>query len=99
MSAQPNAREQHRAQVLTRALVGGLTNAEAAQQLGLSMRQVRRLKGALAQEGPAALVHGNRGRRPAHRLPDELRARLVELATTTYADRSHQQLRELLVQR
>lgn len=91
--------EQQRAQVLTRLLLGALTNAEAAALLGLSARQVRRLKGAFARGGPPALVHGNRGRRPVHRLPDALRSRLVELATTTYLGCNHQRLCELLAQR
>jgi transposase len=88
-----------RAQVLTSALTGSLTNAEAARQLGLSVRQVRRLKGALAQHGAAALVHGNRGRRSPRRLPDELRARLLELASTTYVGSNHTELRRLLAER
>src|SRR5947207_1337159 len=54
--------EQRRVEVLTRALIGALSDAEAADQLGLSVRQVRRLKTTLASEGPAALVHGNRER-------------------------------------
>jgi hypothetical protein len=93
------ATEHPRALVLTNLLAGRLTNAQAARELRLSVRQVRRLKGAFAREGPAALVHGNRGRRPAHRLPDGLRARLVDLATTTYAGCSRLRLCRLLAER
>ena len=93
-----SVRELERAEVLARVLVGALSDGEAARQLGLSVRQVRRLKGKLAREGAASLVHGNRGRRPVHRLPDELRARVVRLATTTHAGVSHQRLRDLLAE-
>ena len=93
------AAEERRALVLTDLLARRLTNAEAARELRLSVRQVRRLKGAFERKGRAALVHGNRGRRPAHRLPDELRARLVDLATTTYSDCSRLRLCRLLAER
>jgi hypothetical protein len=56
------SREQQRAQVLNRLLVGDVTAAEAAILLGLSERQVFRLRAGYQRDGPAALVHGNRGR-------------------------------------
>lgn len=56
-------REQRRAWVLNRVLGGQWTGGDAAMALGLSIRQVRRLKGAYEREGIGALVHGNRGRR------------------------------------
>jgi len=46
---------------------------QAAEALGVTPRQVRRLRVGLRQEGPAALLHGNRGRRAPHRLPEGLR--------------------------
>jgi hypothetical protein len=85
--------------VLTRLLGGSITTGETARELGLSERQVRRLKAALLRGGPRGLVHGNRGRRPAHRLPDELRALVVKLATTVYAGYSETRLSELLRER
>jgi len=41
--------------------------AEAAQLLGLSPRQIKRLKA--SYRGPAALLHGNQGRSPTRRRP------------------------------
>src|SRR3989442_1411826 len=41
---------------------GKLLVAEAAQLLGRSVRQVRRLRAGLCARGPVSLVHGNRGR-------------------------------------
>jgi len=63
----------------------GRTNGEVALALGISVRQVQRLKKALAEEGPAGLAHGNRGNEPAHALPEEVAARVVELYETKYA--------------
>lgn len=51
-----------------------------------------------SSEGAAAPVHGNRGRAPSHRLPDDLRERLVDLATTTYAGTNRAHLAELLAE-
>jgi hypothetical protein len=55
-------REQRRALVLTRVVAGDWTPGPAALALGRSERQVRRLVAAVRAGGPAALVHGNRGR-------------------------------------
>jgi transposase len=93
------AAEQRRAQALNRVLSGAWTRAEAAMALGRSERQVRRLLRAYEARGPAALVHGNRGRRPAHALPAALRARVLALARTTYAGCNDTHLAELLAER
>ena len=78
---------QQRLWVLNHVLTGKLTAREAAAYLHLSVRSLRRLLARYHPDvGAAALVHGNRGRVPANRLGDGLRAQLVELATTTYAD-------------
>jgi transposase len=94
-----NRKEQKRAMVLTTVIEGGVTVQQAGEVLGLSVRHVRRLKAAYMREGPAALAHGNRGRRPAHALEDALRRRVVELAQTTYGGCNHQHLTELLAER
>jgi len=97
-AAPPGARAQHRAFVLEHVMNGGLTIEQAAAILTLSTRQVGRLL-ARSADGPASLAHGNRGRAPANRLDDVLRARLVELATTTYDGVNRAHLAELLAER
>ena len=47
---------------------GKLTTREAAEVLGLSTRQVRRLRRAVERRGAAGVVHGNRGRAPSNRV-------------------------------
>lgn len=78
------SKEQQRAQVLTRLLVGDITTAEAALLVGLSERQTWRLRASFLREGPAALAHGNPGRASPRRLDPGLAARIVLLARTTY---------------
>lgn len=95
---QSDAQGRHRAYVLDHVVAGSLTLDEAARVLELSTRQVRRLI-VRHTDGSAGLVHGNRGRPPANRIDDELRHRVVELATTTYAGVNHAHLAELLAER
>ncbi len=92
-------REEKRAWVLNRVLAGQCTMGEAAGLLELSVRQVRRQKQAYEEGGIRALIHGNRGRKPAHALPSELTDRVLELARTRYDGCNDQHFTELLADR
>lgn len=92
-------REHQRMQILTRVLDGVLRGHEAARLLGVSPRHLRRLRWRLQRQGPAALAHGNRGRRSPRRLPDAIRTRILTLARGPYADVNDHQLTELLADR
>jgi transposase len=95
-----DGRARQRLWVLNHVLAGELTAKEAAAYLHLSVRSVRRLLARYhPDEGAAALVHGNAGRVPANRLPDGLRARLEDLARTTYAGVNRAHLADLLPER
>jgi transposase len=91
--------EQRWAWVLTRVAGGDLTVAEAAELLGRSARTVRRLRARMGSEGPAGLVHGNRGRPSPRRLPEATRARILELAKGEYAGCNDSHLADLLAER
>src|SRR2546428_11565931 len=93
-----NRAEQRRLLVLNHLEAGALVNAEAAELLGISIRQVRRLRAAYRERGAAALAHGNRGRRPGHALEAMLASRVVELATGTYAGFNQQHVTEMLAE-
>ena len=93
-----NQKEQARAKVLVMVVEGRCTNREAAELLSLSERQLRRLKQGFRSEGPAALAHGNRGRKPAHALPEEVRTGLVERVRADYPDYNHTHLHEQLLE-
>src|SRR5687767_2526319 len=93
-----NGKEQRRAMILTAVIEGSVSAAQAAELIGLSERQERRLRRAFLQDGPAALVHGNRGRKPAHTLDPGLRERVVSLAEGIYSGCNDQHLAELLAE-
>lgn len=94
-----NAKEQNRLMVLNRVGEGWLGAGAASELLGLSVRQLRRLLARYREEGAAALGHGNRGRSPANRLDNAVRARVTELAQSTYAGLNTQHLCEVLEER
>lgn len=91
--------EQKRALVLNQMLAGLVTVAEAALLLGRSVRQVQRLQAAYRAHGPAALVHGNRGRCPVWATAPETAARVVALARGPYAGFNQQHFTEMLAER
>jgi len=94
-----NGREQRRAMILTGVIEGRLTAVQAAELMTLSERQERRLRRAFLEQGPAALVHGNRGRKPAHTLDAGLREEVVTLAEGLYNGCNDQHFTELLAER
>jgi transposase len=61
-----------------------ITLKEAAERMGLSYRQASRLKGKAVRDGPAGLVHSNRGRKAANRLDPQIRERILELSRSRY---------------
>jgi transposase len=93
-----NRAEQRRVTVLNHLDSGALVNSEAAELLGISVRQVQRLHTAYRDHGVAGLAHGNR-ERPAHNAVDSATAeRIVELARTKYQGFNHQHLTEMLAE-
>ena len=79
-------------------LEGRLTTQEAAQALGLSRRQVQRLKRRLQADGPKGLVHGNTARAPANKIPEARKQQILDLATTTYAPFNFSHLADILAE-
>jgi len=71
-------RERDRLKVMAPVLVGRRAMAEAARLLGLSVRQVRRLRRRLEAEGDAGVVHRLRGRPSNRRHPEAFRHQVVE---------------------
>lgn len=91
-----NAKEARRVYVMEQVLNGTITIRQAAEYLGLSERQVKRLKKGMKEKGVAALVHGNRGRTPKHAIPKNIRDIVAALATGLYKDASTEHMSELL---
>jgi len=72
-------RERDRLVVLKKAQKKHITQRQAAEELKISERQVRRLLGKLKEVGDRAVVHGLRGRRSNRRLEEKLREKAVQI--------------------
>src|SRR5258705_4269424 len=87
-----NRKEVHRPELIRAACTGRLTNRQVARALGVSRRQVRRLKRRFEAGGAAALTHRSRGRPSPRRLARPLLDEVRRLMTTVYAGFNHQHL-------
>jgi Helix-turn-helix domain len=81
-----SGKERDRLKVLHEVQGGHLTQGEAAGQLGISDREVRRLLARIAAEGDGGVVHRLRGRASNRRLPESLRSRALKLVKAKYRD-------------
>ena len=77
-------KELKRAIVIEKALEGQMSNTECASFLGLSVRQVIRLKKVCRHDGSDGLAHGNRGRKPRHALSQEIKDQVLALYGSKY---------------
>lgn len=81
-----STRERDRVRVIEAVCERRLKQAPAAQRLGLSVRQVKRLVQAYRREGPAALVSTRRGRPSNRRIHSRERDRFIGLVRRLYQD-------------
>jgi len=93
-----NLKEERRLQLLNEIERRHITGKQGAEILQISLRHFRRLLARYRQEGAAALAHGNRGRKPAHALADEIKVHVLTLAKTRYAGFNIQHLAEELAE-
>jgi transposase len=63
-----------------------MSHSEAAASLGVTSRQLRRLKNKYVKEGEQGLIHGNRDRKPKHTLCEELKQEVIRLYEEKYYD-------------
>lgn len=82
--------------VVERVERGELTVSEGAQVLGLSRRQVQRLRKKVRVLGARGVVHGNIGRAPKHKTAALVGERVVELWREKYAGFNDQHFTEKL---
>jgi transposase len=92
-------KEARRAFVMEKLNAGTWTVPMAAAQLGLSERQVQRLKKGFARSGEAALAHGARGKPSPRATPTPVEDKVVLLAKHQYKDGSYRHMAELLAER
>ena len=89
-------RQWKRLEAVERLSRGELTTTQAAQVLGMGVRQVRRMRRAVEKQGAQGLVHGNTGRSPKHRVAKQVRERIVKLRQGKYVGFNDQHFSEKL---
>jgi transposase len=80
------AKDVLRSQVMAQVLEGKLDQAGAAARLGISVRQIKRLKRRMQDEGTQGLLNKKRGKPSNRRIPEEKLAEAVALIRAHYAD-------------
>jgi len=87
----------NRLDIINKANAGFLTVAEAASALGLSERQVQRLKKEVRESGPAALVHQNSLSVPHNAIPSDTVDEIISLKKSeVYESANFRHFKELL---
>ncbi|MDO9461210.1 MAG: hypothetical protein Q7N95_14025 [Alphaproteobacteria bacterium] len=90
------AKEMARLKMAEKLVEGKVTIKDAAEVLGLSTRQVIRIKKGVRLNGPGAIVHGNRERKPINAVDDKVKDLVVELKTKKYGGTNFSHFTELL---
>lgn len=68
-------------------LIDGFINGtEAAKQISLSVRQIRRLKVRVKKYGHKGIIHGNKGRQSNRHFPDDTVKKIIDLLEKKYSD-------------
>jgi len=78
--------ERDRLKVLHEVKQGHLTQAAAAEQLGISERWVREMVRRVGERGDGGVVHGLRGRPSKRRIDEKIQAKAVTLYRQEYGD-------------
>jgi hypothetical protein len=79
-------KEQERLTVIEKAIAGKITNELAAIQLKLSIRQIKRLKKKVREEGKKTIIHSLKGKQSNHHITDDVKEKTIKIITKTYAD-------------
>jgi len=73
-----------RLHIIHKVIEGGLTQAQAAEIISLSERQIRRIVKRINEQGDSGIQHRLRGRDPHNKIPKKLVDRFVELYRKKY---------------
>ncbi|MBZ4666303.1 helix-turn-helix domain-containing protein [Mahella sp.] len=93
-------REMARLKIIHQTIDKVITIKEAAELLGLSERQVIRLKKGVLEKGDTFIIHKNRGRKPKHAFSDEFKNTIVDLKKSEeYKDVNFSYFADLLAEK
>ena len=76
-----------------------MTLADAAEKMGVSYRQSKRLYKSFVSDGISGLLHGNKGRAPVNKISDDVRSQVLSLSEDQYAKFNDSHFTEMLAKR
>jgi transposase len=79
-------KEAGRLHIIHQAMDERITQAEAASQIGLSDRQIRRMIKRIRQAGDEGICHQSRGKSSNHRIPQKVKEKTLRLFRQEYKD-------------
>jgi len=79
-------KELSRYEVIKRLIRKEINGTEAAKQLGLSVRQIKRVKAKVIKEGPKGIIHKNRGKAGNRRIKPEIVEKAKYWLRNRYSD-------------
>ena len=86
MSQSLTQQEQEKLAIINQTLSGELTKAQAATMLGISTRQVKRIKSKVREQGAIAVVHKLKGRVSNHRIDHTIKEKALKTIKEQYTD-------------
>lgn len=78
--------EKKKMDVIQKVYIGEYTKKEAADDLGLTIRQINRLIIKFKKEGEKGFIHGNRGKESKKKINSQIKKEIVNLYITEYFD-------------
>jgi hypothetical protein len=79
-------KEQTKFDVIKKTLSGELTNFQAGQILGISVRQIKRLRKAVRKEGEQAIIHKLKGKPSNNRINQYIKQKVLLVVEENYSD-------------
>lgn len=79
-------REQEKLAVINDCLLGKITKTQAAAILGISTRQVKRLKSKVRKEGSLAVIHHLKGKKSNHHIEETIKEKALAVIEEKYSD-------------
>ncbi|GAD91219.1 hypothetical protein VHA01S_074_00100 [Vibrio halioticoli NBRC 102217] len=92
-----DSKSQFTVDIICKIIDGKISINSATTLLNKSRRTVERYLSRYRKEGIRFIIHGNRGRPPANKIPDSLKKEVQNLIQTKYFDFNLQHLSELLI--
>ena len=77
---------------------GKMTLKEAAEKIGMSYRQAKRIRKRVQENGVKGLIHGNTGKLSNHRMKKGIKAKVLKLSQKVYGEFNDQRFTEKLAE-